>query len=298
MAGVLISSLALAGFIKHKQGPARSTRPQIPTLAALLPSAGVETALPLPSAPPAPKMAVPSALEPAPLLKPRAGYPQNIANRPVPRIGDKPWLISAEWRAHHERLLRAAGRKDAKLIFLGDSITEGWGVVPAFREHFGRYAAFNLGIAGDTTQNVLWRVEHGALDGTAPRAVVVLIGVNNLGGGFSPEDTADGVRATVAAVRTHLPEARVVLLAILPARQEPENPLRQRIRETNRLLESLADPGHVDFHDIGSVLLETDGRISAATTRDFLHPTAEGFERLSSTLAPLLEPLFTEPSPQ
>jgi beta-glucosidase len=216
----------------------------------------------------------------------------------MPRAGDKPGVISPEWRAHHERLLRAPGRKTAQLLFVGDSITEGWGVAPAFREYFARYSPFNLGIAGDTTQNVLWRIEHGALDGTAPKAVVLLIGVNNLGGGFSAEDTADGVRATVAAVRARLPETRVVLLAILPARQEPENPLRLRIRETNRLLEGLVEPEHVEFHDLGSVLLEADGRLSGVMTRDFLHPTLEGFKQLSGALAPLLEPIFREPPAQ
>ncbi len=301
VAGALISSLALAGFIKTKHSAARTDKVRAPIARAapsttpLLASSPVESAPATSSAPPLAPSAADVAPEPAPQLKPRAAYPQNIANRPVPRTGDKPWLISSEWRAQHERQLRAAGRKSAQLVFLGDSITEGWGVAPAFREHFARYSPLNLGIAGDTTQNVLWRVEHGALDGTTPKAVVVLIGVNNLGGGFSAEDTADGVRATVAAVRSHLPATRVLLLAILPARQEPENPLRQRIRETNRLLEGLADPPHVEFHDLGSVLLDTDGRISALMTRDFLHPTLEGFKRLSSALAPLLEPVFVEP---
>src|SRR5207244_4819283 len=68
---------------------------------------------------------------PAAALKPLVAYPQNIANRPVPRIGDKPWLISEEWQAHHESQLHAAGRAGAKMIFPGDSITEGRGAAPA-----------------------------------------------------------------------------------------------------------------------------------------------------------------------
>lgn len=234
--------------------------------------------------------------QPVPLLKPPPAYRQNVANRPIPRIGEKPWLIAEAWRAHHERLLHAPGRATAKVIFVGDSITEGWGAAPAFREHFGKYSPLNLGLAGDTTQNVLWRIEHGALDGTQPRVVVLLVGINNLAGGFSPEQTSEGVRAVVTAVQTRLPTARVLLLAILPARQDPANPLRESIKHANQLLASLAKPGRVEFHDVGSVLLEPDGSISKATLRDFVHPTPAGFEKLSRATAPLLDSLMAHAS--
>jgi type IV/VI secretion system ImpK/VasF family protein len=219
-------------------------------------------------------------------------YPQNIANRPVPRIGNEPWLISEPWRAQHERQLAAPNRGRAKLVFLGDSITAGWISAPAYREHFRKYSPLNLGIAGDHTQNVLWRIEQGALDSLSPGLVVILIGVNNLGGGFTPEQTAGGVGAVVRAVQKRLPAASLLLLAILPAGQNPTDRLRQKVTETNRLIKSLAEPGRVFFEDIGSVLLEPDGTITKATLRDFLHPTAEGYERLSATLEPIVQRLM------
>lgn len=219
---------------------------------------------------------------------PRA-YRQDIADRPVPRIGARPDQISEEWLAHHQRQLRAGNRSTAKVIFLGDSITEGWGASSAYRDYFGKYSPLNLGIAGDLTQNVLWRIQEGALDGTKPQAVVVMVGINNLAGGFSPERTAGGVRAIIGGVRSHLPAARVLLLSILPARQEPANPLRQRVLETNRLLANLAEPGFVDVEDFGSLLLEPDGTISKTILRDFVHPTAAGYQRLSQAVAPLLD---------
>lgn len=231
-------------------------------------------------------------LEQSPLFKPPAAYPQNIANRPVPRIGDKPWVISDEWRAQHERQLKALSRATAKVVFLGDSITEGWKVAPSYREQFGKYSPLNLGIANDTTQNVLWRLEHGALDGTSPRVVVVLIGINNLAGGFTAEKTADGVRAVVASVQAHAPMARVLLLAVFPARQDAANPLRQTIKDANRLLAGLASPGRVEFHDLGASLLEPDGSISKSTMRDFVHPTPDGFARVTAALSPLLDALM------
>lgn len=233
----------------------------------------------------------PEAVAPALGLKPPAAYPKNIANRPVPRIGEQPWLIAPDWQAHHERLLRVGNRASARVVFLGDSITEGWGVAPAYRDTFGKYKPLNLGISGDTTQNVLWRLEHGALDGTQPSVVVLMIGINNLAGGFSSQQTADGVRAIVQAVAQRLPKACVLLLGILPAREDATNPLRALIRDTNRLLAGLAQPGRVQVSDVGAVLLESDGSISKATMPDYLHPSRDGFVKLSQAVAPLLEPL-------
>jgi lysophospholipase L1-like esterase len=301
-AGALLSSLALARFVTHE---ARGTRAKprnsavaLASAAAPVPlgSASVTAPLPIPVPSEPPRVEPTAAESPTRDLKPRSAFAKNLANRATPRVGAKPWLVSDAWRAQHERQLRSALRKTTQLVFVGDSITEAWGVAPAFREHFGRYAPLNLGIAGDTTQNVLWRIEHGALDGLEAKLVVLLIGVNNLGGGFSPQDTADGVRATVTAVCAHLPSARVLLLGILPARREAEHPLRQRILDTNRLLAGLVDPGHVEYAEIGSVLLDSDGRIAPGLTRDFLHPTAAGFERLSSALDLLLDVLLAPPA--
>ncbi|MBN1610141.1 MAG: DotU/TssL family secretion system protein [Polyangiaceae bacterium] len=219
-------------------------------------------------------------------------YPQNVANRPVPRIGNEPWLISEPWRAQHERQLAAPNRSRAKLVFLGDSITAGWVSVSAYRDHFRKYSPLNLGIAGDHTQNLLWRIEQGTLDSLHPELVVILIGVNNLGGGFTPEQTAGGVGAVVRAVRKRLADTPVLLLAILPAGHSPTDRLRQKVVDTNRLIKSLAEPGRVTFADIGSVLLEPDRTITKATLRDYLHPTADGYERLSTALEPIVQRLM------
>lgn len=226
--------------------------------------------------------------DPTLLPPPQRAIPQNIANRPIPRVGETPSEISREWRQHHERTLRFAGRTTTRVIFLGDSITEGWATAPSYREHFSQYAPVDLGITGDTTQNVLWRIEHGALEGTRPQAIVLMIGINNLAGGFSAEDTVAGTRAILTSIQTRLPTTRVLLLGVLPARQDASHPLREKIKEHNRLLASLAKVGQVEFGDVGSLLLEPDGSISKATLRDFVHPTPEGYEKLSRAVAPLL----------
>ena len=147
------------------------------------------------------------------------------------------------------------------------------------------------------TPDMLWRIEQGTLDGLHPGAIVVMIGVNNLGGGFSVADTVSGVRAVVSRAQEKLPQVPILLLAILPARQSASDPLREKIRQANGLIASLAQPGRVYFHDVGSVLLEPDGTISEQTMRDFLHPTASGYERLTAAVAPLLAELMPAAAP-
>ncbi len=256
------------------------------------------TLVPVPDAPsvvpvaPATRLAAaPETLVATPAA-PRHVYPQNVADKPVPRLGAHPWEINDDWRAHHERLLDAKGRADAKVVFLGDSITEAWRVAPAYQASFGRFSPLDLGIAGDLTQNLLWRIEQGEIDGIQPKAAVVMIGVNNLAGGFTAEQTASGVRAVVGAVRTRLPDAFVLLIEVLPAHHDPSDPLRTKISDCNRILEGLADGAHVVVRDFGPLMLESDGTVAKETMRDFLHPTPAGYERLSQAVSPLLEPVL------
>ncbi len=220
-------------------------------------------------------------------------YPQNVADRPVPRLGSQPWIISDEWESRHNGQLKAANREQAKVVFLGDSITDAWRMSPSYKEHFSAYAPLNLGISGEYTQNLLWRIDHGALDGLSPKAVVIMIGVNNLGGGFSAQQTANGVRAVLAAVQGKLPGVPILLLSILPAGESPDATLRKKVIETNELIAKMQVPG-VTVVDIGSILLEPDGTISKSILRDFLHPTEAGYVRLGDALAPHLQQIVQQ----
>lgn len=219
-------------------------------------------------------------------------FPQNVADKPVPRVGAEPWLISDQWLSEHERQLHAPRRSEAKVVFLGDSITAGWRGAPAYRASFSKYTPLNLGVAGDHTQNVLWRIQQGALEGLSPQVVVVMIGVNNLGGGFSPSATVGGVRAVVASVQERLPRSRILLLGILPARHSPSEGLRSKIAEANRLLSAMSWPSLTSFRDVGSVFLDPEGNIQKTIMRDFLHPTPEGYQLLTDSVEPLLSQLL------
>ncbi len=91
------------------------------------------------------------------------------------------------------------------------------------------------------------------------------------------------------AIRGKLPKTRILVLAILPRGEQPGTPDREEIATTNRLLAHLDDGRRVRVLDVGSRLLEPDGRISPETMADFLHPTPRGFRVIAEAMAPLLE---------
>jgi lysophospholipase L1-like esterase len=81
----------------------------------------------------------------------------------------------------------------------------------------------NAGISGDFTDHILWRLKHGNLAGPPPKAVILLIGTNDLAAHRSPELTADGVRANLMLFRERPPEARILLPRLLPREQFPDS---------------------------------------------------------------------------
>ena len=126
----------------------------------------------------------------------------------VPAPQSKEWFPKADWLKRHEALLAAsqAVGDECKLVFLGDSITEGWGGEgkALWEEHYGRpYKALSLGIGGDEVQHVTWRVQHGEVDAINPECAVILIGTNNIGNvGHKAEPIAAGIRLLLDELRT------------------------------------------------------------------------------------------------
>src|SRR5262249_29418296 len=136
-------------------------------------------------------------------------YQGGTATQPKPREEESAWV-----QLHQQFLERArAGKID--LLFLGDSITQGWGQNEAWKKHYGPRNAANFGIGGDRTQHVLWRLDSGEIDGIAPKVVVLMIGTNNVGSN-KPEEIAEGVRAIVDKLRAKLPKSKILLLGIFP----------------------------------------------------------------------------------
>lgn len=208
------------------------------------------------------------------------------ATVPAPR--EEGW-----WRELHRRHLERAGQGPVDLLFLGDSITQGWNDNEVWRTFYGPRRAANFGINGDKTQNVLWRIRDGELDGIGPKAVVLLIGTNNLSAS-PPEEIARGIAAIVAEIRRRLPEARVLLLGILPRGERP-GPARDRIRAVNQLIARLDDGSRVRFLDIGRSFVDEDGTISREIMPDSLHLSPKGYRIWAEAMEPALRPLLDEP---
>jgi beta-glucosidase len=186
-----------------------------------------------------------------------------------------------------------AGEK-AQIIFIGDSITQGW--EGAGREVWAKYYAprnaVNLGIGGDRTQHVLWRLENGNLKGLKPKAAVVMIGTNNSNGEDNTvEQIAAGVTAIVKRLRHSLPDTKVVLIGIFPRSENP-TPQRGKLLLVNQILQKLDDQQHVFYVDFGHKFVTAQGLIPRELMPDYLHlsPAAYGIwaESIEGLLGRLL----------
>jgi beta-glucosidase len=179
-------------------------------------------------------------------------------------------------RSFNERVARG----NVDLIFIGDSITQGWEGAGSdvWQRYYGGRNAVNLGISGDRTEHVLWRLENGNVDGISPKAAVVMIGTNNISRDrYSVQDVADGVTAVCRSLREKLPETKILLLAVFPRSQNPDKK-RQRVIELNRIISGLHDGKHIFYLDIGGCFVGPDGTISKEVMPDFLHLSPAGYE--------------------
>src|SRR5262245_22621987 len=180
--------------------------------------------------------------------------PAHGAVTPTPRK-DK-W-----WMGRHKAFLERVKKGKVEVVFLGDSITQGWegNGKKVWAREFAPLGAVNLGIGGDETGHVLWRITEGKeLEGTSPRAAVLMIGTNNLRA-HTDEQIAEGVTAIVKELRRQKPDMQVLLLGIFPRGARATNPDRARIKDINKRLARLADGKKVRYLDIGPRFLEEDG---------------------------------------
>jgi lysophospholipase L1-like esterase len=176
-----------------------------------------------------------------------------------------------------------------QILFIGDSINHFF-TPEVFEEAYGSRKAINLGFGWDRTENVLWRLEHGELDGISPKVAVVMIGTNNLQVNTNAE-IVEGIRAICAEIHTRQPKTKILLLGVFPRGEKP-GPLRDRIAEINRSISALDGSNEVTYLDFGAKFLEPDGTISKETMHDFLHPTEKGYRIWVEEMEPALTKLL------
>ncbi len=185
------------------------------------------------------------------------------------------------WQDRHKQInqkVTEAGKK-ASVIFIGDSITQGW--ESEGKEVWGTYYAgrnaVNLGIGGDRTQHVLWRLDHGNLDGLEPKVAVVMIGTNNSNGeDNTPGQIVEGISAIVAKLREKLPTTRILLLGIFPRGENFSNQ-RGKVLQVNQVIRRLADDRQVFWEDFGYKFVNSEGSIPKDLMPDYLHLSPKGY---------------------
>ena len=221
-----------------------------------------------------------------------AEEPSHKAVRPAPREGN--------WKQRHERFNAEVNmrRDEIKLLFIGDSITDAWRSERAGKEQWDkRFAprkAVNLGIGGDRTEHVLYRLENGNIAGIKPKAAMLMIGTNNSNGNdHTAEEIADGIKAIVAKLRKELPETKILLLAIFPRGEKP-NPQREKNAKASKLASEVADGKMVHYLDIGDKFLASDGTLSRDIMPDLLHLSPKGYEIWADAVEPKLVELMGE----
>jgi cephalosporin-C deacetylase len=222
--------------------------------------------------------------------------PIEPADRPLPRT-------DANSMKAHEQLLakRKAGQID--VYFMGDSITRRWGatdpqyqdLMANWRANFTGWNAANFGWGGDKTQNMLWRLENGELDGVHPKVVVLMAGTNNVGR-VSPlgdaearaDEVARGVAAVVREIRQRAPKATVIITGITPRDDNLE--VMPIINRANMKMAALADGKAIRYINLHDQLAFPDGRLRDGMANDGLHLTPRAYQ----VWADALKPLFTE----
>ncbi len=196
------------------------------------------------------------------------------------------------WKERHALLTQRAteaGEK-AQVLFIGDSITQGWEGAgkEVWEKFYARRNAVNLGIGGDRTQHVLWRLTNGNLKGLKPKAVVLMIGTNNSNGEDNTvEQIAEGIEAIVKTLREQLPDATILLLGIFPRNENPSTQ-RGKILQVNQIVQRLADGNQVLYIDFGYKFMDAHGTLPRTLLPDFLHLSPEGYQVWAEAIEPTL----------
>jgi lysophospholipase L1-like esterase len=214
-----------------------------------------------------------------------------VAKAPAPKLPSQPADVAAikfgpdgkpnaSFMKMHESFVEVAKKGEAQVVFLGDSITAGWnGAGKEVFKEYAQYKAANFGIGGDRTQHVLWRVENGEFDGIKPKAVVLMIGTNNVGAQDNPpEQIAAGIRNIIDAIHKRSPDTKVLLLAIFPRGATPADPARIKNEKVNAIIAKFHDGQKVHFLDIGAKFLTADGTLEKSVMPDLLHLTSAAYK--------------------
>lgn len=198
------------------------------------------------------------------------------------------------WGLRHRQILDRIKKGNVDLIFIGDSIVHRWEGKgkKIWDQYYGKRNAVNMGFGGDTTQHVLWRLEHGEIDNISPKVAVVMIGTNNSHVNTA-EEIADGIKAICKILRKKLPKTKILLMAIFPRGQEP-SPQRDTNNKASEIASEIADGKMIHYININHRFLAEDGSLPKEIMPDYLHPNAKGYKIWAEAIEPKLAELMGE----
>lgn len=223
------------------------------------------------------------------LVQTRAKYRAHSAVLPADRFKQK-W-----WKNRHEAKNKLAANNQYDLIFIGDSITQGWERKgkAAWEKYYGNRKALNLGFSGDRTEHVLYRINRGNLRGQRnAKVAVIMIGTNNTGHDKQdPSETVEGISRIVSDVRARCPQTQILLLGVFPRGEKPQNPYRKMNIEINKHLAKLDGTERVHFLDISEVFLNENNILPKSIMPDSLHLNEESYHLWAEAIEPKLKEL-------
>jgi lysophospholipase L1-like esterase len=206
----------------------------------------------------------------------------------------------------HAQLVEKARQGRIDVYFEGDSVVRRWGaldypeLLDNWRANFFGWNAANFGWGGDRTQNILWRLEHGELDGVNPQVIVLLAGTNNVGAQPRDQQTvaeiARGMKAIIDICLRKASNATIILTAIFPRNDNVA--VMPTINRINERLARFADGTRVRFLTINDRLADSEGRLfdGVLNERDKLHPTIKGYQIWADALKPIFRELLGPPA--
>ncbi len=214
--------------------------------------------------------------------------PESVVPAPQTAQWSKKWWLPR----HEEKLALKNNMGQVDLVFLGDSITHFWDdrAKSVWDKYYAQRNALNLGFSGDRTEHVLWRLNHGAVDGMSPKVLVLMIGTNNTGHRQdAPEDIAAGIKAILTNLEQKLPNTKVLLLAIFPRGATQDDRLRKINDDTNNIIKNFHDGKQVHYLNINHLFLDEKGVLSKQVMNDLLHPNVDQYPVWAEAIEPTIK---------
>ncbi len=224
----------------------------------------------------------------------------NFAVLPITQKGNR-----YNWMERHEAVVKAKAHANPDLVFIGDSISHFWGGNPTadqtpsdkhprrgdkvLKTTLADHRILNLGFGSDRTEHALWRLDHGELEGTKPQWVVIHIGTNNTSTHQTAEDIFAGIQAVCGRVQKQTPEAKIILMAIMPRDNPATCKRRQTIDHINRMLADYAKEQKFTWLDLHDKFVDDKGMIPKSLMPDLIHPNEQGYQIWADALVPVLK---------